>query len=48
MRIFIRSAFPPRRTSDFENEHLLPEPRLFDAEEAKAFLTLHAHSPRYR
>jgi serine/threonine-protein phosphatase 2B catalytic subunit len=32
----------PRRKSDIENERLPPE--LFDAEEAKAFLALHAHS----
>jgi hypothetical protein len=33
---------PPRQKSDIENERLPPE--LFDAEEAKAFLALHAHS----
>ena len=38
---FERSS-PFRRKSDIENERLPPE--LFDAEEAKAFLALHAHS----
>ena len=36
------SSGPFRRKSDIENERLPPE--LFDAEEAKAFLALHAHS----
>jgi len=36
------SGFDDARKSDIENERLPPE--LFDAEEAKAFLALHAHS----
>jgi hypothetical protein len=38
----VERSSPPRRKSDIENERLPPE--LFDAEEAKAFLALHAHS----
>jgi hypothetical protein len=38
----LERSSPPRRKSDIENKRLPPE--LFDAEEAKAFLALHAHS----